>query len=138
MKEREFSDSSYEEFLKEEKLMGSRCKRCGALYVPPRALCIKCFNTEMEWKEMKGKGKLIAFTCISVAPPFMIEQGYNRNNPYCSGVIELEEGAKVDARIEGVDAKNPENIKIGMDMKVKFVHSSVGEHEKTYLAFEPV
>ena len=138
MKERAFSDRSYEEFLKEEKLMGSRCKRCGALYVPPRALCTKCFNTEMEWEEMKGKGRLIAFTCISVAPPSMMKQGYNRNNPYCSGVIELEEGAKVDARIEGVDVKDPENIKIGTEMKVKFIHITDGKEEETYLAFEPV
>ena len=103
MEERPFSDISYEQFLREERLMGSRCKKCEALYVPPRPICIKCHGSEMEWVEMGGKGKLSAFTCIAIGPPFMIAEGYNRNNPYCSGVVELEEGVRVDARIEEVN-----------------------------------
>ena len=87
---------------------------------------------------MKGKGRLHAFTCITVAPPFMIEQGYDRNHPYCSGVVDLEEGAKVDARIDGVDATKPEEILVGMHLKVAFLHWGEGENRKTFLAFQPV
>jgi len=137
MEERPFSDISYEQYLSEEKLMGSRCKKCKALFVPPRSICVKCYNSEMEWVEVKGKGQLAAFTCITVAPPSMIAQGYDRNHPYCSGVVELEEGARVDARIEGVDATRPEEIKIGMPLRVKFLHQVEGENRETYLAFEP-
>lgn len=138
MESKPFSDISYEEFLKEEKLMGSRCKKCGALFVPPRAFCIKCYSSEMQWAQMKGMGKLAAFTCITVVPPSMMDQGYNRDNPYCSGVVELEEGPRVDARIEGVDVKHPENISVGMAMKVKFIHINEGDEQETYLAFEPL
>ena len=138
MEERPFSDISYELFLNEERLMGSRCKACGAHYVPPRSVCINCYKPDMEWVEMQGKGKLAAFTCITIAPPFMIEQGYNRKNPYCSGVVELEEGGRVDARIEGVDCSRPEDIKIGMQLKVKYLHRQEGDKQETYLAFEPV
>jgi uncharacterized OB-fold protein len=138
MKERAFSDIYYEQYLNEEKIMGSRCKECGARFVPPRSICIKCYSSDMEWVEMKGKGSLAAFTCITVAPPFMIEQGYNRNNPYCSGVVELEEGGRVDARIEGVDANKPEEIKIGMPLRAKFLHRGAGENLETFLAFEPL
>ncbi|MBW1780925.1 MAG: Zn-ribbon domain-containing OB-fold protein [Deltaproteobacteria bacterium] len=138
MEERPFSDVSYEQFLKEEKLMGSRCKSCQALYVPPRPICITCYGSDMEWIELKGKGKLAAFTCISVGPPFMIEEGYNRKNPYCSGVVELEEGARVDARIEGVDTRKPEDIQVGSAVRVAFLHRGESEDAKTYLAFEPV
>ena len=137
MGERPFSDISYEQYLNEEKLMGSRCKKCKALFVPPRSICVKCYSSEMEWVEMNGTGQLAAFTCITVAPPFMIAQGYDRKHPYCSGVVELEEGARVDARIEGVDASRPEDIKIGMPLKVKFLHQVEGENRETYLAFEP-
>jgi uncharacterized OB-fold protein len=137
MEERPFSDISYEQYLNEEKLMGSRCKKCKALFVPPRSICVKCYSLEMEWVEMNGTGQLAAFTCITVAPPSMIAQGYDRNHPYCSGVVELEEGARVDARIEGVDATRPEEIKIGMPLKVKFLHQVEGENRETYLAFEP-
>ena len=138
MEERPFSDISYEQFLNEEKLMGSKCQKCGALYAPPRPICIKCYGTEMEWVEMKGKGKLAAFTCIAVGPPFMIEEGYDRKHPYVSGVVELEEGTKVDARIEEIDGGKPETIKIGTPLTVKFLHRGEGENLKTFLAFRPL
>jgi uncharacterized OB-fold protein len=137
MEERPFSDISYEQFLSEEKLMGSRCKKCDARYVPPRSICVKCYSSDMEWVEMKGKGRLAAFTCITVAPPFMMAQGYNRKNPYISGVVELEEGGRVDARIEVIDPAKPEEIKVGTPLKVKYLHRQVGEKKETYLAFEP-
>jgi len=137
MEERPFSDLSYVQYLNEEKLMGSRCKHCDALYTPPRSICIKCYKSDMEWVEMKGNGKLAAFTCIAVGPPRMIAEGYDRNNPYCVGVVELDEGTRVDARIEGVDPKKPETIKVGMALKVKFLHRGEGETRVTYLAFTP-
>lgn len=138
MEERPFSDISYEKYLNEEKLMGSKCKECGTQYVPPRSICIECYKADMEWVEMKGKGHLAAFTCINIPPPFMIAQGYNRKNPYCTGVVELEEGTKVDARIEGVDCAKPEEIKVGMPLKVKYLHRTEEDKKETYLAFEPV
>ena len=137
MEERSFSDISYEKFLNEERLMGSRCKGCGTQYVPPRSICVDCYGSEMEWIEMKGRGRLAAFTCINIPPPFMIAQGYNRKNPYCTGVVELAEGARVDARIEGVDCAKPEDIKVDMPLKVKYLHREEGEKSETYLAFEP-
>jgi len=138
MEERLFSDIAYEQYLKEERLMGSRCLECDAHYVPPRSICVKCFSSDMKWVEMKGQGRLAAFTCITIAPPFMIEQGYNRQNPYISGVVELEEGGRVDARIEGMDPGKPEDIRVGMPLKVKYLHREVGEKKETYLAFEPL
>jgi uncharacterized OB-fold protein len=68
----------------------------------------------------------------------MIAQGYNRKNPYISGVVELDEGGKVDARIEGLDPNKPEDIKVGMPLKVKYLHTQVDERKETFLAFEPL
>jgi len=138
MEERTFSDISYNQYLEEEKLMGSRCKGCGALFVPPRPICIKCHALDMEWVEMKGKGNLAGFTCISIGPSFMIEEGYNRKNPYCVGVVELEEGTRIDARIEEVDPTKPETIKVGMPLSLKVLHRGEGVDKKTYVAFEPL
>lgn len=138
MEQKPFSDIAYEQFLNEEKLMGSRCKVCGTPYVPPRPICIDCHASDMQWVQMQGRGRLAAFTCISIPPPFMMAQGYHRKNPYCTGVVELEEGARVDARIEGVDAGKPEEIKVGMLLKVKFLHREAEEKKETDLAFEPL
>jgi uncharacterized OB-fold protein len=137
MEGRPFNDISYELFLSEEKLMGSKCQKCGVLSVPPRSICIKCYGSEMEWVEMKGKGKLVAFTCIAIGPPLMIKEGYDRKHPYVSGVVELEEGVKVVARIEGVDGSKPETIKIGIPLQVGFLHRGEGENSTTFLAFRP-
>jgi len=135
MEVRPFNDISYERFLSENKLMGSRCLKCGVLSVPPRSICIRCYGSEMEWVEMKGKGNLAAFTCIAIGPPFMIREGYDRKHPYVSGVVELEEGVRVVARIEGVDGSKPETIKIGTPLKVEFLHRGEGEKSTTFLAF---
>ena len=135
MEVRPFNDISYERFLSEDKLMGSKCRRCGVLSVPPRSICVKCYGSELEWVEMKGNGELAAFTCIAIGPPFMIKEGYDRKHPYVSGVVELEEGVKVVARIEGVDASKPEAIKIGTPLKVEFLHKGEAESPMTFLAF---
>jgi len=137
MEERPFNDMSYERFLSEEKLMGSRCSKCGVLSVPPRSICINCYGTEMEWVEMKGKGRLVAFTSIAIGPPFMIKEGYDRKHPYVCGVVELEEGVRVVARIEGVDGSKPETIKIGTPLQVEFLHRGEGANSTTFLAFRP-
>lgn len=137
MIDRAISDISYNQFLQEEKLMGSKCQKCGTVYVPPRPICIECRASDMDWIEMKGKGKLAAFTCISIGPAFMTEEGFGRKNPYCVGVVELDEGPRVDARIENMEPSKPDDIKVGTPMTVKYLHRGEGVDKKTYLAFEP-
>ncbi len=135
MEHKEFTAASFNSFLVEKKLMASRCKQCGALFLPPKALCSACHDSEMEWTEMSGTGKLAAYTTIAVAPTMMVEEGYGRDNPYCSGVVELTEGPKISARILGVDAKTPESIKVGTPLKVEFLERCEGEQKKAFLAF---
>jgi hypothetical protein len=137
MSPRPFCDIAFNQYLAEEKLMGSECTGCGSRFVPPRPMCPVCFRAAMQWVEISGRGRLVAFTCISIPPPFMRAQGFHRKNPYVSGVVELEEGGRVDARIEGVDPLQPETIRIGMPMKARFLHRREAEPPETYLAFEP-
>jgi len=130
------SDLNFKEFLKQGKLMGSRCTRCDLSYVPARPICPHCHGSSMEWRKMPARGKLAAFTCVAVPPPAMVAQGYGRNNPYCTGVIELDGGGRVVARIESVDAARPETIKVGTRMEAVF--QSFGSEDQTPLAFQPV
>lgn len=135
MAENEFSSSAYNRFLSEKKLMGSKCKRCGAIHLPLRPICSKCSGNEMDLVEMKGRGKLIAYTVISVGPPMMIEEGFDREHPYCSGVVELEEGVRIPGRIVGVNVTEPDQIKIGTPVTVEYQERVRGEEKKTFLAF---
>ena len=63
-----------------------------------------------------------------------IDEGYDRDNPYLVGVVELDEGLKISGRILGLDAKKPESIKVGTPLTVDFQEQEEGE--RTYLAFK--
>lgn len=133
--ENKFYSAAYDRFISEGKLMGSKCQKCGAMYVPPRPICPKCHASEMELVAMKGKGKLAAYTVITVGTPLMVEEGFDREHPYCSGVVELEEGARITARILGVNVMNPDRIKIGTPVAVEYQERVHGGEKKTFLAF---
>lgn len=135
MENRPFNDTSYEQYLNEARVMGSRCNKCGALALPPRPICVSCYGNEMEWVELKGKGKLAAFTSIVVAPPFMAKEGFDRNNPYIVGVVELEEGVKAVARINGLDVKHPDQIRVGTPLQADFASKGEGTARRTALVF---
>ena len=114
---REFNAASFYSYLKEEKrLMGVRCRACSELSVEPRPMCFACHGRDMEWYEFSGNGRLSTFTSISIVPVYMSQKGYGRNNPYCTGVVVLEEGPRIASRIVGVDASSPQTIETGMQV----------------------
>jgi hypothetical protein len=138
MSERSITGEAFYEYLGEQKLMGSRCQSCGTLYLPPRPLCPACYSSDVGWEELGGRGRLVAFTTVHIAPTAMIEAGYGRKNPYCTGIVQLDDGPAISAQIMGVDPAKPEQIDIGMPLQVAFVQRGEGEGQRTYLAFEKV
>ena len=131
---REFNAASFYAYLKEGRFMGVRCRACGKLSAEARPMCPACHRWEMEWFQFSGKGQLSAFTCISVVPAAMGQKGYGRNNPYCSGIVTLEEGPRISALILGVDAANPQNIATGMSLALNLADM---DGDKPALAFGP-
>jgi uncharacterized OB-fold protein len=89
----------------------------------------------MEWLEVEGVGELKAFTTIHIAPTAMLEAGYGRDKPYCTGIVKLASGLSISAQIVGVDALNPEGIKIGSPVEVEYIERGEGEEKETFLAF---
>ena len=135
IEQRSFTSASFEQYLGEKKLMGSHCNTCNKDYLPPRAICPNCYSDQLTWSEFSGKAKLAAFTSIYIAPTAMIEAGYGRDNPYLAGVVELDEGVKISAQILGLDAKKPDEVKIGTLLQAEFVERGSGDAKKTFLAF---
>ena len=129
------STTFYNELKEERQLVGVRCKSCGHLSPEPRPMCPECHGFDMEWHQFSGKAKLSTFTCISVVPVAMAARGYGRDNPYCTGIVTLEEGPRISARINGVDGNNPQDIKSGMDVVLDFDDLDM---EAPSLAFKPV
>jgi uncharacterized OB-fold protein len=97
--------------LKNGRLMGSACKKCGFQTFPPRADCPECLAGEFEFKEYSGRGKLFTHTLISAAPT-----GFDDVAPYTLGVVELEEGGRLLAWIG--DTIPADDVKIGLEVQV--------------------
>lgn len=136
--EREFTVYNYLDYINNKKLMGSKCKKCGAMYVPPRKLCVKCNSTDSEWIEMSGKGKIAAFSCIGVGTTFMVSKGYSMKKPYCFSVVQLDEGPMISGQLIGVDESKPETISVEMPVKVTFIETEIkGDEPRIDLGFEP-
>jgi len=135
MSDRAFTEESFQQFLNEGKLVGSRSRRTGKLYVPPRPICPETYSEDMEWVELSGKGELAAFTAVHIGPTAMVEAGYDRFHPYCTGIVQLAEGPAISAQILGVDALNPESIEIGTPLKVEYLRRGKEGSERTFLAF---
>jgi len=127
--------ASFNAYLAENRLMASRCEKCEAKFIPPRAVCPNCFSDQMSWSELSGSGKVAAFTTVYIGPTFMNALGYSKENPYMCGIVELEEGLRISARLLGFNALEPETVEVGTPVKVDFVRVNNVEHPFTQLAF---
>jgi uncharacterized OB-fold protein len=70
-------------YLEEGKVMGTRCKGCGASYFPPRSDCFRCLDKNMEWFEVSGTGSLLSFTELEFAPA-----GFEGDLPYTIALLD--------------------------------------------------
>jgi len=96
-------------YLEQGKLMGTKCKKCGIKYFPPRADCAHSLDSDMEWFEVTGAGKLLSFSTLTFAPT-----GFTQDLPYTIAVLDYGD-YKVFGR---VDKAVPENeLSVGMEMK---------------------
>lgn len=137
MSEFTMQSKDFDKALNQEMLIGSHCLDCGAYAVPQRQICPQCRSERTEIISYSGKGKLVAFTVISVPPVKMAQAGYSAKNPYCSGIVEMEEGPRVSAQILDVDMQNPENIKIGTPLTMTILKRDELDSQSSYLAFKP-
>ncbi|MFW9963753.1 MAG: Zn-ribbon domain-containing OB-fold protein [Candidatus Sifarchaeia archaeon] len=121
-----------EEYLKniEERMFKAyRCVECGSIIAPPSGTCYECGSSKMDWANVSGNGKLVSFTVIHVAPDEFAEEA-----PYYVGIIELEEGTRISARLIGFDPLKPEEVTLGIPLILDY---EKGKSGRTYLAFKP-
>jgi uncharacterized OB-fold protein len=107
-----FTIEQFYKFLMQGKLMAGKCLKCGKIHLPPRPLCDNCYGTEFQWVQVSGRGKLLTYTVIHVAP-----QQFQSLTPYIIGIVELENGLRIPGAIQGL---TQEQMKIGMELTVDF------------------
>ncbi|MCW4029519.1 MAG: Zn-ribbon domain-containing OB-fold protein [Candidatus Bathyarchaeota archaeon] len=107
-----FTIEQFYKFLSQGKLMAGKCLTCGKIHLPPRPLCDNCYSQQFQWLPINGKGKLLTYTVIHVAP-----QQFQSLTPYAVGIVELETGLKIPGMIQGL---GQEQLKIGMELTLDF------------------
>ncbi len=133
--EQAFTAYVFQQHLNQGRLQASRCEDCQRIYLPVRSICPECGLSNLAWIDLSGKGKLAAYTSVYIGPSFMNEQGYGRDKPYLTGIVELEEGPMISARLLGLDPENPSKIKIGTALEFTALMLGEGENMFAQLAF---
>lgn len=103
----------YNEALKQNKLLGLKCRACRAITVPPKMACRQCGAFDMEIIEVKGSGKIRTFTTV-----FVGAEGREGEVPYIIVMVELEEGPWIMGNLEGIDPKTASMELIGKKVKM--------------------
>lgn len=105
--------------LEEDQVAGTRCKKCGTRFFPPRADCSPCLSSDMEWFRVEGTGKLLTFSRLQFGPV-----GFEEDLPYAIALLDYGD-YKVFGRI--ADGIPEEEIKVGMPMKTRVNRLSNGQ-----------
>ncbi len=104
---------TYNEALKQDKLLGLKCKDCGAVTVPPAMACRQCAGQEMDIVEVKGDGRIRTFTTV-----FVTSEGRESEVPYVIVLVELDEGPWLMGNLEGIDPNTASMELIGKKVKM--------------------
>ena len=115
-----FTIEQFYKFLQQGKLMAGKCLKCGKIHLPPRPLCSNCHSNEFTWIQVSGKGRLLTYTVINVAP-----QQFQALTPYAVGIVEMIGGLKIPGMIQDI---KQEQLKIGMELTLDFGTCTNPEH----------
>ena len=94
------------------KLLIQHCTSCGTLRHPPLPACAVCGSFEWDTVESSGRGTLYSYVVVHYPQVAAFEY------PLPIGLVELEEGTRLVANLDGV-ARNA--IAIGMPLQATFV-----------------
>lgn len=106
---------AYSDKLKQNRLVGLKCRSCGTITCPPKLVCQECSGLDLSKTELSGKGEIRTFTTTYVAP-----MGREVEVPYTIVLVELDEGPWISGNLNEMD---PE--KVNMDIigrRVKLGH----------------
>ena len=134
----ELTVAGYMQGLSEHRIAASRCGGCGGVYVPPRPICPACGPSDMTVAELSGRGRVVGITSITIVPSAMAAKGYGRKRPYVTGVIALDEGPGLTARIElSEDDGLQIEDRVGMPVVADFEDEGEGDERRVTLVFRP-
>lgn len=104
-----------------KKLYGTKCTKCGYVWMPPRTHCSKCY-VPTEWIPLKDTGTIMVSTIVWYGAAEFI-----KNVPYGIGYIKLD-GADTSI-FQGIFSENlvPSKIKQGSRVRAVFLKQREGK-----------
>ena len=120
----------FNELKENKKIMGTRCRQCGRVLVPPRIFCEECFVEDTEWVEVEPKGTLSTF-----GDSYFSTDGKRLKEPWMLGIVKLN--GSDGGLIHFIGEARPEDMKIGMPMEIVFKDKREG-NIMDILYFRPV
>ena len=113
--ETRLSFKEYDKALKENRLLGLRCRHCAAVTVPPLLVCRRCRRPQLDSVELSGRGAVKTFTTVFVAA-----EGREGEVPYTIVLVELDEGPWLMGNLGGIE---PDKVTMDIiDRRVKLGH----------------
>lgn len=101
-------EARFRAYLAEGRFMIQRSRSSGAHVFYPRAVAPGTGAADLEWVEASGRGVVYATTCNRRRP--------EKGGDYNIALIDLEEGPRMMARVEGVA---PDKVAIGMRVRAR-------------------
>ncbi len=117
------------EIMKNKKLFGTKCAKCGKTWMPPRINCSDCYKPA-EWVELKQTGTIQVSTIV-----WYTTSAFIKAIPYGIGFIKLD-GAET-ALFQGIFSENLVPSKIKKGKRVKAVFNKEREGKMTDFFFVP-
>ncbi len=94
-------------------LFGSRCQKCGAIFLGERYACGRCGAVgEFDEVRLSDEGEIYVFTVIHQSFPGI-------ETPYIAAIIDLPEGVSVRANVYGLDPNNPGPYWFGKKVRMR-------------------
>ena len=109
----------FRELRDNKKLYGSKCTKCGIVYLPPRINCGECF-APTEWVPCGDKGTVVTFTTVYYAT-----SQYFDKTPFICAFIKVD-GADT-LLMQNVFMKDVKKAHAGMRVKISFNRTRMGD-----------
>ena len=92
------------DYLDQSKLMGLKCKRCGAVHFPPFPICRECSGMDMEWTEVSGDAYVDSVAFVAAPDKWFAEYA-----PYYFVKAHTAEGSAFDSMLLGFEG-SPDDL----------------------------
>ena len=115
-------------------LIGSECRRCGAVAFPRQGSCAACASSDVQERRLARRGTLWTWTIQCFPPKSPPYAGAAEDfEPFGVGYVELPGEVRVEARLTEAD---PARLSIGMPMELVLIPAPGAGSALTY-AFRP-